>query len=148
MSRKEKIPVIGTDRLICILQKLEEDYPTKILPKISLKWGEMVCGSVSQEIQRYLQNEEEVVCNFKTGTYRGRGTEYSGGKNGTSHCWVEIVCRLFPRSKKIRVIIDGAYAQFFQQPFATNQFRNRVRLMIFVDDHIANRWYIVRNRKW
>lgn len=130
-----------------LLHKLEKQFPT-LLKKIGFNstgytW-ETICGAISGEITDYLRGELGVNASFMSGQYKGRGTEFSGGKKGTYHCWVELLVKLkkaYGRKKPFSVIIDGAYAQFFPNSLTPRFIRDRMRLTIFIDDTTAKKWY-------
>lgn len=123
------------------LAKLYENYE-KLLEAIQFDGFECVCGRISNQIAKFF-NEMGIKADYITGTYKGRGTEFSGGESGTGHCWVELCLRLLDcyESKKVKIIIDGAYAQFFPTDLTPRITRDKQRLMIFIDDKTAEEWY-------
>lgn len=139
---KEKINHLTPRQFEILLRKLEENFP-KFLININFNQRyETICGMISDQIVKWLRTKIGIKAQFFSGKYRGRGTEFSGGKRGTYHCWVEIEVQLTKHwiAKPFKVIIDGAYAQFF--PSLTPKFiRDRMRLMIFINDSIAQKWY-------
>jgi hypothetical protein len=139
MTDKE-IPVFTASQLKGILEKVEIEYPN-LLAQTSVHCGELICGEISRKIKTFLENLGLRV-SYMDGEYKGRGTEFSGGKYGTSHCWVEMQVKLRDQEQKLsKVIIDGAYAQFFPHELTTKKFRDRVRLMFFINDPVAEEWY-------
>jgi hypothetical protein len=122
------------------LAKLYENYE-KLLEAIGFDGFECICGRISNQITKFLE-KNGIKANLMSGMYSGRGTEFSGGQSGTSHCWVELCLKLkdCPETKEVKIIIDGAYAQFF--PHLTPRItRDKQRLMIFIDDKTAEEWY-------
>lgn len=127
------------------LEKLYENY-AKLLKNIGFEWNECICGSISEEITKFFKSELGIQAKPMLGKYSGRGTEFSGGQCGTTHCWVELCLKVInkdtlPTEKEIKVIIDGAYAQFFPFELTPKVTRDRQRLMIFIDDKTAEEWY-------
>lgn len=157
VKRQRKKSILLThDQFRKLWEKLEKRYPT-LLQDIGFRKDstyETICGSISREIVNYLRKELGIEGRCMDGIYKGRGTEFSGTKRGgTSHCWVEFLVRL-PKSKgtygldtwglpkgAFKVIIDGAYAQFFDERITPRIIRDRVRLMIFMNDKTAEKWY-------
>jgi hypothetical protein len=130
-----------------VLKKLYAEYPSllkaihfNITEKESWCSNEMICGSISEKITDFLQ-KLGIQAHCIHGSYEGRGTEFSGGKDGTSHCWVELWIRWRDNDKEFKVIIDGAYAQFFPENLTPMVVRNAQRLTIFINDKKAEEWY-------
>ena len=132
-----------------ILKKLYKGYPS-LLDAIHFDTeddtvfssSEMICGFISEKIVAFLQKLGVKEAHYIHGTYCGRGTEFSGGDNGTGHCWVELRLKLKDKNEEqFKVIIDGAYAQFFPFDLTPRIVRNAQRLMIFIDDKKAEEWY-------
>lgn len=106
-------------------------------------WGdcdpyESICGMISSKIVGWMiETFPEITPSvfYRDGLYVGPGTEYSGGPHGTSHCWVEITLE-----DKKRIIIDGAYAQFFPKETSPD-IKDRVRLAIFHPNDERQKWY-------
>ena len=134
---------LTSKELVKIFNALEKAYPI-LLEQIGFKDGypEQICGDISRAINDFLKNRLNVPSQLMSGTYKGRGTIFSGGRNGTDHAWIELKVRLKDAYKRpvLRIIIDGAYAQFFPC-FTPKVIRDRVRLMVFFDDKTAQRWY-------
>lgn len=131
-------------------KKLEKEYPS-LLKRIGFSARstyETICGAISGEIHRFLREDLGIDARFVDGEYKGRGTEFSGGEEGTGHCWVELLVQIksktrtwgFPK-KPFKVIIDGAYAQFFPNEMTPKFIRDRMRLTIFMNDKVAEKWY-------
>lgn len=147
MPRRKAIK-LTKKQLWDLLDMLVKQYP-KLLKKIGFRTGssEWICGSISNQITKFLRTVVGIDARNYSGLYKGRGTEFSGGKTGTPHCWVEIYVKVTnhlrygEKNKPFRVIIDGAYAQFFPDIFTPNPLKNRMRLTIFVKDPIAEKWY-------
>jgi len=104
---------------------------------------EQICGCISGKIHSWLiatfpnDSNHFLYC---SGRYVGKGTEYSGGRSGTYHCWVEIILP----NRKDKIIIDGAYAQFFP-PSTPLEERERLRLRIFMPEELEESWYVKSN---
>lgn len=137
------------------LEKLYKNY-AKLLEKINFNGNyECICGSISEKITDFFR-ENGIKAMYMAGTYYGRGTEFSGGEKGTGHCWVELWLRLkdvqneYLRAKEIKVIIDGAYAQFFPFELTPKATKDRQRLTLFINDKTAEEWYKghVDNWRW
>jgi hypothetical protein len=138
------------------LEKLYENY-AKLLAKIKFNGSyECICGNISEKITDFFR-ENGIKAHYMSGRYSGRGTEFSGGVNGTGHCWVELWIRLkdtesqyLGKMKELKVIIDGAYAQFFPFELTPKATKDRQRLMVFINDKTAEEWYkgSVDNWRW
>lgn len=129
------------------LETLCKNYE-KLLEKLDFNGKyECICGRISEQITKFLK-DIGIEAHYMDGKYLGRGTEFSGGKSGTSHCWVELWLKLKEKNpsgigdKEIKVIIDGAYAQFFPFELTPRLTRDRQRLTIFINDKTAEQWYI------
>lgn len=130
------------------LEKLYQNYQ-KLLENIKFDGCEYICGNISKEITRFLRRMG-INANFMSGIYHGKGTEFSGGTFGTSHAWVEIPFKIKLRDeafKEIKIIIDGAYAQFFPE-ITPKIIKDKQRLTIFVDDPRAEEWYKGNENNW
>jgi len=135
---------LSKEELEKALKSLYANYD-KLLEKLSFNGNyECICGSISKQITDFLRGIG-IKANYMSGTYIGRGTEFSGGKV-TSHCWVELWLKLkdvyYYQNSEIKVIIDGAYAQFFPFELTPRITRDKQRLTIFVNDKTAEQWYI------
>lgn len=132
------------EELITILEKVEDKHAEFIRDtEFKFNTSEMICYSMSQKIAEFLTSIG-IPAKFTEGTYLGRGTCFSGGDGGTYHCWVELQVLLdngYERYREMKVIIDGAYAQFFPYGLSPERFRNRIRLMFFIGDKEAEKWY-------
>lgn len=124
------------------LEKLYQKY-TKLLENIGFgEYNECICRNISEEITKFFKSELGIQAKPMVGQYSGRGTEFSGGLSGTSHCWVELWLKLEDKyANEIKVIIDGAYAQFFPFELTPRITRDKQRLMIFINDKTAEEWY-------
>jgi hypothetical protein len=138
------------------LEKLYQNY-AKLLANIQFKGDfECICGMISEQITKFLREQLGIQANYMSGNYYGRGTEFSGGKSGTSHCWVELWLKLKEENpdgigdRELKVIIDGAYAQFFPFELTPKATKDRQRLMVFITDKTAEEWYkgSVDNWRW
>jgi len=101
--------------------------------------SEMICGTISNKIHAWLiatYPDYSQYFHYCSGQYVGQGTEYSGGREGTYHCWVEI---LLP-NRMDKIIIDGAFAQFYP-PEIPYEEKDHVRLRIFMPEEIGLTWY-------
>ena len=105
-------------------------------------WGsckpyECICGSIAGKIIAWLkknypeQADQFIYCD---GTYIGLG---SRATYGTGHCWAEI------KLNEGKIIIDGAYAQFFPDD-TPPEVKDRVRLAIFHPNDERQKWYELR----
>jgi hypothetical protein len=139
------------------LEKLDKNF-VKLLEKINFNGNyECICGSISEKITDFLR-ENGIKAMYMAGTYYGRGTEFSGGEKGTGHCWVELWLRLkdnieskhLGQMKELKIIIDGAYAQFFPFELTPKATKERQRLTLFINDKTAEEWYKghVDNWRW
>jgi hypothetical protein len=141
---------MSKDELEKALKKLYENYE-KLLEQINFNGKyECICGTISEKITDFFRNIG-IKANYISGKYIGRGTEFSGGKS-TSHCWVELNLKLkdiYPyQNSEIKVIIDGAYAQFFPFELTPRITRDKQRLTIFINDKTAEQWYIGFEDNW
>lgn len=132
---------ITKEELEKMLNQLYENYSQLLNSfKFDGKY-ECICGTISDKIVNFFDKKLGFQAHYMDGTYHGRGTEFSGGKSGTGHCWVELWLRvrnsILDECKEIKVIIDGAYAQFFPFELTPRITRDRQRLMIFIDDKTA-----------
>jgi len=122
-----------------ILGQLANIYPTlakKILGERS-DYYESICTCMSAEITSWLVShfpELKTKVRDMHGKYTGEGSEYSGTKERTFHCWVEI------EVLDGKIIIDGAYAQFFPHEIP-KEIRDRIRLAIFFPNDTRQEWY-------
>ena len=125
------------------LVALRKEY-RNLLKFTSWKKGEneAFCWQIAEVVNKFLRTKQGLKSHIMTGTYTGRGTEFSGGKNGTGHFWVEFWGKapLGLDNKEYTLIIDGAYAQFYPK-YTPEPIKNKVRLMFFFDDPIAQDWY-------
>lgn len=122
-----------------IFKILYKEYPS-LLKQICFGYScEQICGSISTKIALFLREHLGVEAHEMSGIYKGRGTAFSGGKSGTSHCWVELWIEV--ERKRITIIIDGAYAQFYPYSLTPKCIKDAIRLMVFLNDKEAQRWY-------
>jgi len=102
-------------------------------------WGtytpyESICGFISDKITKWIiknfpEMENKVM--DVSGRYIGEGSR----TGGTYHCWVEV------RIPAGKIIIDGAYAQFFPDELPM-EIRDRIRLAIFYPTDHRQAWYV------
>lgn len=146
---KSKYQKVSQIDLSSALDNLYRNFP-RLLERIYFKEGETwetICGAISGEIASFLRRNEGLESHYCFGDYFGRGTQFSGGTKGTPHCWVElwiVMTRAGLDNKRMRIIIDGAYAQFYPT-YTPLCIKRAVRLMIFINDPHANRWYKIDN---